>query len=596
MKKTLAIIFTLALLAACNNKILLPNNGSSDGMGNVLIKLGGSTRTLLPVKYDAAKMSFVLTFTPSEDGDPIIEILNQKTDITLQLYAGDWSLDVKGYLSGDDMLNPATAKVTGSEDFNVSPASSNVTVLVDLFPNNENLTQSESGTGTLSYDITFPAGTTGSLALYDYPDGNTLVESVNFTSAGFIRGDLQLKSGFYHVYIIARFGGKEKTWRELAHIYDGTITVAAHGFVSGDFVNSDTAAIVNVGFSLPDEYLNINDITGIITVYVPGETNITVLNPFIGFTGAMIVPAPKGPANFTAPVTYTVYTESGASKTYSVTVIKSVSDIIGIPEAAAVGDLVSLAAEVIPNDTAKKTIDWSITNAGTTGAAYNGNNLVAASAGTAVLTATIVDGVAIGTPFVKTFSITFIVPVKDFTGVPDTAFLGVPLTLEGTVVPSGATNKSVEWNIESIGDTGATITGNTLNVTGVGTVTVSATINNAIISNGSLAAYTDTFVIDVLDLPSIYLTIADLNVTDEASGVFDEIGPIILNQTVGTSQTINADGFDNVEWIFGGNVLETGNSIILEASGFNVGEHTLYMAFTIDDTPWLASLDFKVIE
>lgn len=70
------------------------------------------------------------------------------------------------------------------------------------------------------------------------------------------------------------------------------------------------------------------------------------------------------------------------------------------------------------------------------------------------------------------------VPVTNITGVPASATVGVPLTLTGTVIPSNATNQTITWNLQSIGTTFATISGNTLNTAAAGTVIVSATVIN----------------------------------------------------------------------------------------------------------------------
>jgi len=70
------------------------------------------------------------------------------------------------------------------------------------------------------------------------------------------------------------------------------------------------------------------------------------------------------------------------------------------------------------------------------------------------------------------------VPVTSISGVSLSATAGTPLTLTGTVNPSNATNKAIDWSLVSAGMTGATINGSTLNATAAGTVTVRATIAN----------------------------------------------------------------------------------------------------------------------
>ncbi|MDR0207188.1 MAG: M6 family metalloprotease domain-containing protein [Bacteroidales bacterium] len=83
----------------------------------------------------------------------------------------------------------------------------------------------------------------------------------------------------------------------------------------------------------------------------------------------------------------------------------------------------------------------------------------------------------------KTISFNFmgggiITPVIDITGVPTSALVGLPLTLTGTVIPNDATFKTILWSVINAGTTGATISGNTLNNTGTGTVSIKATIEN----------------------------------------------------------------------------------------------------------------------
>jgi len=85
------------------------------------------------------------------------------------------------------------------------------------------------------------------------------------------------------------------------------------------------------------------------------------------------------------------------------------------------------------------------------------------------------------------------VEVTSITGVALTANVGEALALTGTVNPSNATNKTIVWTVKDAGTTGATISGNTLNTTSDGTVTVIATITNGKI-NGN---YEDYFPIEV---------------------------------------------------------------------------------------------------
>jgi len=87
-------------------------------------------------------------------------------------------------------------------------------------------------------------------------------------------------------------------------------------------------------------------------------------------------------------------------------------------------------------------------------------------------------------------------PVTNIANVPATATIGVPLSLNGTVQPSGATNPSpIVWSINTAepNTAGASLTGNTLKTTTSGKVTVTAKI-----VNGKCGAdYEDDFEITV---------------------------------------------------------------------------------------------------
>jgi len=84
--------------------------------------------------------------------------------------------------------------------------------------------------------------------------------------------------------------------------------------------------------------------------------------------------------------------------------------------------------------------------------------------------------------------------VTNITGVPSLTKAGTPLNLSGTVSPANATNKDIVWNVKSAGETGATISGNSLYVTDAGTVVVTATITNG---KAEGSPYTQDFTIMV---------------------------------------------------------------------------------------------------
>ena len=68
------------------------------------------------------------------------------------------------------------------------------------------------------------------------------------------------------------------------------------------------------------------------------------------------------------------------------------------------------------------------------------------------------------------------IPVIDVCDIPLEMTAGVPLPLNGTVVPPDATNKDVNWSVKDAGATGAYIEGGVLYTAAAGTVTVTAAV------------------------------------------------------------------------------------------------------------------------
>ena len=88
------------------------------------------------------------------------------------------------------------------------------------------------------------------------------------------------------------------------------------------------------------------------------------------------------------------------------------------------------------------------------------------------------------------------VAAADITLEKDTVAAGTPLVLSGTVTPGNATNRAIAWSVNSAGTTGATISGNTLNTTGAGILTVTAKITNGLAEG---TPFTKDFAITVTD-------------------------------------------------------------------------------------------------
>jgi hypothetical protein len=91
--------------------------------------------------------------------------------------------------------------------------------------------------------------------------------------------------------------------------------------------------------------------------------------------------------------------------------------------------------------------------------------------------------------------ITFI-PVTNITGIPTIILVNDPVTLNGIVAPTDATNQTIVWAVKSAGGTNASFAGNIITCTTPGTVTITATI-----ANGETAGdYMQDFVIEVSDV------------------------------------------------------------------------------------------------
>ena len=166
-----------------------------------------------------------------------------------------------------------------------------------------------------------------------------------------------------------------------------------------------------------------------------------------------------------------------------------VSSITGIPQIIDVGEYV-LEGIVRPTNAANKEIDWTVRDAGTTGAVIHGNILTTTAAGTAVITATVPYG-KLTEDYTQDFAIVVFTEVASIGDIPSVVQVG-NYTLEGVVAPSNATNKHITWSIINAA-AGATINGNVLNTTATGTVTIRATIENGLLNRD----YTQDFNITI---------------------------------------------------------------------------------------------------
>jgi hypothetical protein len=249
--------------------------------------------------------------------------------------------------------------------------------------------------------------------------------------------------------------------------------------------------------------------------------------------------------------------------TIIVTNFVPVTSITGGPTKVYIGIPFALTGTVNPSNASNKDIVWSVVTIGGTGAVITGgNSLSVTAAGTLTVKATIIDGKHNGTNYEnyeQEFTITAdgFVEVTSITGVPTRAFIGIPLTLTGTVNPSTASNQTISWSIVNAGTTGASLTGgNTLNVTAAGSVFVKATIVDGL----STGNFEDTFEITV----TYFVPVTSITGVPGTAAVGV---PLTLTGTVNPSNASNKDiVWDVVDaGTAGGDVI--GNTFTATATG-----------------------------
>ena len=197
----------------------------------------------------------------------------------------------------------------------------------------------------------------------------------------------------------------------------------------------------------------------------------------------------------------------GTACTYEPIPFVAVNDIT-MTNAASVQvntDLI-LAGTVTPSSATNKTIEWSVQNAGDTGATISGSTFRATVAGTATIRATVTNGASVSSNYTKNFTITVSPSAPPFIAVNDITMTNAAsvqtntdLTLVGIVTPSGATNKTIVWSVQNAGGTGATISGSTFRATAAGTATIKATVTDG---SGIGSDYTKNFTITVNTPPT----------------------------------------------------------------------------------------------
>jgi uncharacterized protein YjdB len=261
-----------------------------------------------------------------------------------------------------------------------------------------------------------------------------------------------------------------------AYTKDFTITVSdAFVYVTG-IGGVPTSAALGTSLTLSGTVVPSNATNKTITWSVKnaGTTGATI-------SGSAFKASKAGTATITATIANGTATGTAYTQDFTITVsdtVVAVTNITDVPTTATAGTSLALFGTVAPDNATNKTIAWSVKNAGETGATVGGSTFKATAAGTATITATIANGKATGTAYTKDFTVTVsktFIAVTNISGVPETATVGTPLTLSGTV-SIYATNRTITWSVKSAGTTGATISGSTFKAVAGGKAIVTATI------------------------------------------------------------------------------------------------------------------------
>jgi len=164
--------------------------------------------------------------------------------------------------------------------------------------------------------------------------------------------------------------------------------------------------------------------------------------------------------NWTPPQTQTP-PPGGGNQPPTPPAFVAVTSIIGVPTAATVGTPLTLAGTVVPANATNQTITWSLGSGSTAaGASVTGGQASATGAGTVVVTATITDGIAVGTDFTADFTINFaatytVTMTDDGNGTASTdhttATAGTTVTI--TATPASADYQFLQWVVVSGGVT-----------------------------------------------------------------------------------------------------------------------------------------------
>lgn len=287
----------------------------------------------------------------------------------------------------------------------------------------------------------------------------------------------------------------------LSVLAEGSFVVTAtiiDGESEGNDYTQDFTIIAKEAFTavteikgVPVETIAGEDLTLTSTVVPSKATNKDVVWSVkdAGTTGATIsdnvlTAAKDGQVVITATIINGKTEDSDYTQDFTIKVEKgfvAVTDITDVPMSTLLNVPLTLTGIVEPVASTNQTIVWSVKDAGTTGATVSDNILSTAAKGEVVITATIADGLDVGSDYTKDFTVTVTdvyIAVADITDVPKTAVADKPLTLDRKILPENATYQTVVWSLKDAGDTEAIVEGKVFTAKSAGTAVVTATIVN----------------------------------------------------------------------------------------------------------------------
>jgi formylglycine-generating enzyme required for sulfatase activity len=419
----------LTVLGACRNTFTPPQQAGDAETGTVYISIDGEqtgARTLMPDSTGFTR--YVASFAgPGTQAD--VELNGGSASVNL--IPGTWTITVTAYTG-------STAVGQGSASVQVTSGGSNrAEILIKPITG--------AGQGTLSYSVSIPAVDYAELSITDMSNPTAPPLTINPSLTGeLVTGNANLSPGYYLCNIRLEQDGKYAGRTEVVHIYRGLTTEVVSTFTDDDF---------HLGISLTDgvwqngnmsvsgyEFYRFDVTAGTgYDVYwndsYRGDSTKTLdirVSAYYESDGASIFTGIDSgyPTADSAPQTFTV-AQSGTviikvepwfaddpeghtvTGTYAVKYETSlpapsfvpVTGITGVPASVPVLAPVTLTGTVAPANATNQTIVWSVTNQGTTGANISGNTLTTTSTGTVEVTATIVDGTEVGTPYTQAFNI-----------------------------------------------------------------------------------------------------------------------------------------------------------------------------------------------